>query len=584
MCGILGYTGSNISIIKKAHALQSHRGPDGEGFYNDDSISLGHNRLAIIDLDMRASQPMQDYSKSYIIVFNGEIYNYEKLKIEHLQEYPFRTQSDTEVLIALYAKYKQDLTKYLHGMYSFAIYDVKEQEIFLCRDSFGIKPLFYSVGSNGLGFASELKSLISIRSSLNQPISLNEEGLSQYLTLGYTIAPDTLYKEINILPANHSMLYDLKNKSYTITKNTEENTYLDPDALLTETVLDNLVSDVPVGIFFSGGVDSSLIVSILNSKKIDLKTFTLAIENKSADTSYAKKIADHLNIVPLVSSFDTQQFDESYKTLITNIDHPAGSTSLFQTHYLATQAIKHVKVALMGDGGDELFYGYDRSLVLQKLKTQEYTQGLHLEKLYFLLPEFKAKNYIFSKIFQFCNYSVSYYILTMSIGRGKTEKKHWFNTKKAICSLHIEPTELDRELYLSNDLLHKSDLTTSFCALEGRVPLLSNRFFLSSRSVAKQSFTQNNPKHFLKVVLSKFLPDTLIYRKKSGFGINYKKIVTKSQFIKKDFLWAKKYLNTNHSVNIKEFNEYLESCPQYIIALVVLAKSLSQNQVVYETK
>ncbi len=578
MCGILGYTGSNLDIIKRAHALQKHRGPDGDGFYSDDNVSLGHNRLAIIDLNPRAAQPMWDTTRRYSIVFNGEIYNYKEIKADHLQDYQFQTESDTEVLLGLFEKYGTDLTQYIRGMYAFAIYDVADKKLFLFRDEFGIKPLFYSVGDFGLCFASELKTIISILSSHQTTPTIDINAISEYLTLGYTIAPNTLYNEIKILNPKSNLEFDISKKTLTIQESKGDTQKVTACDALNTIIDDNLVADVPVGLFFSGGIDSSVIAAMTAKQTTNLDTFSLHVENRTEDKKFSEKIAETLNISNTSYTFDVAEFDKAYRRLINHIDHPAGSTSIFQTEYLSEKAVAAVKVALMGDGGDELYYGYKRMFDLKDCSTQKTNDGTFFEKLYFRLPQFKGKNALFLYIYKKLKLSASYYILSMSVGRSELTYANWINTKRHICALNIEPTEFDRLLYLPNDLLHKSDLATSFNALEGRVPLTSWYLYTNSRLEALESFNVNDPKIFLKQILLKYLPKNLVYRDKSGFGINYKKIAQKSKYIQQDFEAVKITLLNDVKLNVKSFDWYVENCPQYILVLITLGKAIENNK------
>lgn len=583
MCGIVGYTGSNIEFVKKAHALQHHRGPDGEGFYSDEYISLGHNRLAIIDINPRSAQPMWDTSNRYCIIFNGEIYNYKTLREVYCQGYEFKTESDTEVILALFVKYGTDLTQYLCGMYAFTIYDSTSQTICVVRDTFGIKPLFYAQTDKHLLFSSELKAVISLLRDTKGTLTINKDNIYTYLQLGYTIAPDTLYNEIKILEAGHTLHYDIKTRTLKKTENLQPYSVESPAKVIRDTIIENTVSDVPVGVFFSGGIDSSLIVSILNDNQINLKTFTLAIENRNTDEIYSKLIAQELNITPEIINFGINQFNDIYKDFTSNIDHPAGATSLFQTGYLAKQTVTKVKVALMGDGGDELFFGYNRSFILNTLKPQTVSQGKYIEIFFLLFPHIPGKNYIFSKIFQFLKLSVSYYLLEMSVCRDSLSVKQWFTSKKIICDKNIQPIKFDQELYLKNDLLHKNDLATAFYSLEGRVPLLSEKIKSACFEVAQDSLKSHTPKLFLRNLLSQYLSPDLFDRKKLGFGIHYKSIILNSPKLKDDFE-STEILLENLGIRLKSFDFYTQRSPQYCIVICCLGHALINNQRIFDTE
>lgn len=585
MCGIVGYTGPDINIVKKAHALQKHRGPDGSGFYSDDYLSLGHNRLAIIDLDERSAQPMWDDTKRYSVVFNGEIFNYRELRKQLSQEYTFVTESDTEVLLALYKKYGTQMCAGLRGMYAFAIYDKESGALFLARDHFGIKPLHYAQTNGHFYFASEIRAIISMFGSHHVPLTINHESVQVYLTLGYTIAPHTIYEHINLLEPGTTLSLNVKTP-LEITKATiplptpvqmSEQEYED---LIEKKILDSLVADVPVGVFFSGGTDSSLIIATLHSAVKDLDTFSVKVSGREADQHYFNTISEIFKLKNTVYNFGVAEFDSVYQKLTGMIDNPSGSTGFFQTYFIAKKASGAVKVVLSGDGGDELFLGYDRSFPLYKMRNRDLTRGAWLEYIYFKLPRFYGKNKLFSKLFVWYGAPLSYYMLTMALLRDESDLSAWNTCKRQMRRRTSNSQELDRLFFLQDSMLIRNDAATSFCSIEGRMPLLDPEILSYSPASIKESFQIKIPKYSLKKILSKYLPKNMVYRKKSGFGIDYESLFHSSRYLKADFEIAVKELHSRGIATFKDSTEY-EKYPHFALAVVSLWFSVRNNESYY---
>ncbi len=589
MCGIVGYTGSNLEIVKRAHALQAHRGPDDAGFYNDEHISLGHNRLAIIDLNPRSAQPMWDTSHRYCIVFNGEIYNYQELKHDHLSDYDFQTESDTEVILALFSKYGTAITQYLRGMYAFTIYDKVEKDVYLFRDTFGIKPLYYTVGKFGICFGSEIKSIVAILSDLKEKLSINRDSIDIYLTLGHTITPDTIYNEIKLMRPGTIIKFAIKSQQLTHTLQEQHETHeviseRVYEKIIRDTVHSHMIADVPVGVFFSGGVDSSLIAAYAKDKNSNLNTFSLNINGRDVDRQYINKISSILKLKNESEDFGVEEFEQSYQEVTKTIDNPSGANGIFQTYYISKKASKNVKVVLLGDGGDELFYGYNRSLFLGKFTSPVPNQEW-FDSLFFLTPSFPGKNKFFFNLAKLLKMPLFVYLNEMSIERDESSRIAWKKIFECIKREAIPPSLLDFRLYLQDGLLVKNDLATSMCSIEGRLPLLDRAIHTHAHKFANLSITMNHTKYFLKKLLDGILPHELILRKKMGFGLNYTLLNQHSSIVYDDYKSAVSYLQErNIRFNFKPFDHYIKKSTQMTLVVNALYKSLENNERIYGSK
>lgn len=383
MCGIAGFF--NYSNNDKTQLLSgmsnaiAHRGPDGEGSFIDDAIGFAHRRLAIIDLNT-GDQPMFSHDKRFVIIFNGEIYNYQELR-EELKNCGarFQTNSDTEVICESVRKWgiEKAVLKF-RGMFAFALYDNQHKKLFLARDRTGIKPLYYTEKEGALFFASEQKALLTIPQISRE---INPTALHDVLTLGYPVTPDTCWKAIKMFPPAHFTEIKngeaLKPKKYWEWKFQPENTSFEEALEKTENVLKSslkyhLRSDVPLAAFLSGGIDSSLLVTLLSKGGLveGLKTFNVGFGEKeydeSSDAQHVANIAktDHHEIRMDGGEGDPLEFEK----IIAHYDEPYGDSSCLPTYMISREMKKHVKVVISGDGGDELFGGYQRFSYIRKLR------------------------------------------------------------------------------------------------------------------------------------------------------------------------------------------------------------------------
>ncbi|MBX9743539.1 MAG: asparagine synthase (glutamine-hydrolyzing) [Chthoniobacterales bacterium] len=566
MCGIAGFIGSgNREVLEKMTRALAHRGPDAEGFFIEEKkgIHFGHRRLSILDL-AQGAQPMATLDGELIIIFNGEIYNHLELRAELLAKgYHFQTDhSDTEVLLHAYRQWGEKMLTRLNGMWAFAIYDKRQDLIFLARDRFGKKPLYYFRSEKGetvFAFASQLSAL-----SHHPQVPRNESilALKKYFAYGYIPAPHSPIKGIFKLPGGHYGKWDLKTKQWSIKRYWEYR--LEPMQanlpadqgkawaeellyLLDRAVKRRLISDVPLGIFLSGGIDSSA-VAALAAQHLPagaLKTFSIGFTDPSFDErSYARQMAIHLACDHHEEIVELDKALQYLPNLLRELDEPIADSSLLPTWLLSRFARRHVTVALGGDGGDELFAGYDpfQALKAAELYSKTIPRVLH-PALTFLAAQLPVSHHNISfdfKIKRFLRGIAFPPSLWMPVWMGPLELSEindYFgdqNDPEEIYSEAIEAWEsagpganlVDRalqfftRLYLQDDILAKVDRTSMLPSLEVRSPFLDSEVVDFARRLPHTVKLRGGvTKWILKKALEPLLPHDIIYRKKKGFGM-----------------------------------------------------------------
>lgn len=552
MCGIAGIISfrhsPQLKILKSMLNKISYRGPDASGFYRDDKICMGMVRLSIIDLTT-GNQPIFNENKTLSIVFNGEIYNYLELRDILIKKgHRFYSRSDTEVLIHLYEEEGYAMVKKLNGMFAIAIWDKIKNELYIARDQLGIKPLYYWQDNKTFIFGSELKTILC-HPSVNKKIDFS--SLNCFLSLGYIAGKQSIYENIHKLePGHYAVISEkgIREKAYWQIKSFPENNY-NLENILFDAVNRQSISDVPLGVLLSGGIDSSLVAYYLSkTQKKQLQTFSINFDDKSfAEGNYAKIVARQIKSGHHVEYFDAEDVLSLFPLITSKLDEPLADPSLFPTYKISKLARKFVKVVLSGDGGDELFAGYPTYQghlltgyfkILPKsvcnlfsifLKTIPITyinlppteviriflEGLHIpdnqrhlkwmELLFggadiFLLP--KHRNNLWKeRIINKSNYS------------------------------NIDPVKsaqvTDLTTYLPDDLLVKSDRSSMYNSLEMRVPLLDIELVKYAMSVNyHKNIDLFKTKKQLRTIARKYFPRQIIYRKKKGFGIPLSKWMT----------------------------------------------------------
>lgn len=368
MFGIIKNHNTSQSVPKSN--LLSHRGPDAFGCYEDNAIYLSHNRLSIIGLDKKSNQPMHGPNGT-VIVFNGEIYNYIDLKKTEFSNYEFKSNSDTEVILALYEKYGFDCVNYLRGMFAFAIWDARQQRLFCARDRFGIKPFYYTVKDDSFVFASEMKALLPFI----KDIQTNKCALEEYLTFQYTLGAETLFQGVSQLMPGHFLIYQKGNLairkywdiSYKIDFDSSSKYFEEElQSLLETSVLYHQVSDVPIGSYLSGGLDSSLITILATESN---RSFYGSFHGQFAEYSgydeslYAHEVKHKIKKELYIVNIGAQDFLDNISKIIYHLDTPVAGPGAFPQYMVSKLASQHVKVVLGGQGGDEIFGGYARYLI-----------------------------------------------------------------------------------------------------------------------------------------------------------------------------------------------------------------------------
>ena len=576
MCGLFGFTFKDEKLLVRGLETLRHRGPDDRNYYLDEKISLGHHRLSIIDLSERARQPMSDDANEVIIAYNGELYNFKELRDILIGDgCQFRSQGDTEVILSGYKKYGLDFISKMRGMWAAAIYDKKNGKILLCRDFFGIKPLYYAVENDIFYFSSEIKALKKILKNLEP----NSESYYQFFNLGYFCAPQTCYKNVYKVRPGEAVIWDINKK--TITKaiinffnkdfdfnerklNLEESVEL-MNRLLLDSVKAHFVSDVPVGLLLSGGNDSSLIAALSASLGKRPISYHLSVKG-STDSSFASGVARHLNLELRNFEMTDKTLEEQYEKIWQIADEPFSDLSIIPTSLIYSCIGRDTKVVLSGEGGDEIFGGYVRHSLfssIDKVELKNFTGSIfNLANLgtsalsLNLLTPISGRIYDFIIKSGFYNDIIGTYLRTTKIINYpvKYEKIRsylydFYNESEM--RHYVQPNLFfDLFLHLPNSLMYKNDISSMAYSIEARVPFL-DKFFLSEiLEKVEQKYllsSQYQSKFLLKKVMEKYLPPKLIYRDKKGFAFSY------NLYGKKNFLAELKEALKFHNKNYRMF-------------------------------
>ena len=581
MCGIAGFVGTGtLEDLRRMTNKLLHRGPDAEGLWYDQRIYLGHRRLAIIDLQ-DGQQPMWSSDGKLGIVFNGEIYNHLTLrKILQTKGYHFKTDhSDTEVLLYGYQAWGSDLPHHLNGMWAFVLVDLHNRTLFCSRDRFGKKPFFYTLQSELFAFASELT---AITEHCNIHPSLSQLALQKYFAYGYIPAPHSLYQGIYKLPAGHSLLYHLDSHQVTVKKywdfvlepfthrpkHPEKEWSEQLRHLLSQSVQRRLMADVPLGVFLSGGVDSSAIATFMcqHLGADQVHSFSIGFTEPDFDESkYAQQVAHFLGTQHHLEVLSLEKSQTVFPTLITQLDEPMGDSSLLPTYLLCHYARQKVTVALGGDGGDELFAGYDpfRALHWARLYHQIVPKTLHqgLLMLFARLPvshRYMSLDFKIKRTLRGLSYPQKFWCPVWMAPLSPSELEELFQTPLSLEELFSEAIEqweacsqthlVDKtlqfytRLYLQDDILVKADRASMMVSLEVRSPFLDIDVVDFVRRIPHEyKFRQGQTKYLLKKALEPLLPKDIIYRRKKGFGVPIGKWFKQGQISFSDMSFYKEF-------------------------------------------
>lgn len=543
MCGIVGVIGRETEnkekIAREMAKIVTHRGPDDDGFFTDDYVGLGMRRLSIIDLE-GGKQPMSSADGNLLIFFNGEIYNYKELRKE-LEEkgFIFKTKSDTEAILHIYeSSGKAGLLK-LRGMFAFCIYDKKSHTLFLARDFFGIKPLYYlKSGNSVLAFASEIKAILAHPGFKKE---VNDEAIFNYLRFEYNPLEETCFKNIFSLKPGTCMTIDVAAKTFEteqfwkFTFETDENLGEEKAeeeirGAMKDSVRHHMVSDVPVGSFLSGGVDSSIIATLMNDVISEEKpgtknkTFTVGFKELSEGKD-AKETADFLSTDHTEIKIGAEEYFSALPKLVWHFDEPVADPSAIALYFVAREARKKVKVVLSGEGADELFGGYNIYLAPFVAGRMRWLPNVFLKWLANLPFEFFGKNYLKRASSKLSDW----YIGNASVFDKREVKKLWKGQKERFFSLDSLYSEtkgsdpqtmqfIDIRTWLVGDILAKADKMTMANSLELRVPFLDTEVARVAKAIPDNlKWRGGQTKYTLRKAFSKIIPEGTRLRRKLGF-------------------------------------------------------------------
>jgi asparagine synthase (glutamine-hydrolysing) len=514
MCAILGLSAPDRGLIERMTAAAAHRGPDDSGVFLDASVALGHDRLAILDLSALGRQPME--ASGLRIVFNGEIYNFRELRAElQAAGEEFRSNSDTEVIARGYAREGAEYLKKLRGMWALALYDERAGAIVLSRDPFGIKPLYYYERGGRFAFASELRALRPVL----ERYGASDDALAHrlYFSFGYIPAPHSPFAEVKKVLPGEVLSYSLAGKALSRTDVIEPYSG-PPQALedaLEDTVRAHFVSDVPVGLFYSGGTDSTLLLATAKKLGFDPTAFFLRIPNR-LDNEYALAAAKELGVAPVIFEFGEKEALAALERSRAALDEPFADSSYIPTEYLSSQVAKTHKVVLSGEGGDEFFGGYHRHDHLLGLRGGFRIIPVALVRL---LPS-RLRRAVESKINRD---PYAAYVEFVRVDGGLVPRDEAVEFLRARVTGRCDDLglSLDQEAYLPDDLLFKIDRAGMRHGLEGRVPFLDKRFFAAARALTASARHGGvgGGKALLKDILGRHLPEGLVDRPKQGFSM-----------------------------------------------------------------
>lgn len=557
MCGLFGVAPFDLKDIDSARSSLdelSHRGPDSRGEWYEGDCYIGHRRLSILDLSSSGHQPMQSANKNVVIACNGEVYNYRELKKQLEAEFNFTGNSDSEVILHGYQKWGIDgLLSRLEGMYAFVIFDKAERVIYLVRDRVGIKPLYWAVSDNQLIWASELKSIVKWKGENN--LRLDNSAVYDYLNHLYIPPPKTIYESVYKLEAASVLRFNISNSKVTVARYWSIDSLISLDKrqpgsakelqeILSSSVRSHLQSDVPVGVYLSGGLDSSIISFLANKiSHTDLNAFSIDVPDATEDQVGHRVMAKFLGLLHYVEKFDEKEFASLSGILTKLYDEPFADTSAFPTYALAKLTKKHnVKVVLTGDGGDELFFGYRW---YQSAQNGCFQAGW--VKRY-------AKDFLKSRKL-WNNLAISNDLIRYqeSLGgmradcRFKQLKKlglpsdydpTWYLKKYYRSELphYLRWRYLDFHTYLPEDILTKVDRATMANSIEARVPFLALDVIKYAFSVDAETInSKQGLKVHLKDAFRSSLPSEVVDREKRGFSIPVNKWGTYGHSHQKQF-------------------------------------------------
>ena len=562
MCGINGIIATRVGLNENArdilvemNELIKHRGPDDDGFYHFDAdlytIGMAMRRLSIIDLSS-GKQPIKNDDGSIIIVFNGEIYNYKQLKVNlENRGVFFKTKSDTEVILRLYEAYGIESFSMLDGMFAFSIHDKKTNKVLIARDFFGEKPLYYCKNSDSFIWASELKSIIKI---LPSKPAINKTALNLFLKLTYIPAPYSIYKDVHKLEANHYLEFDCNDFNFQIHEiNQEFKTYpkiSKPEAtrvthdMVRESVVSRSIADVSLGTFLSGGVDSSIVsLCLAQQSSTNIETFSIGFDEKSFDeTDKSRTVAKLINSNHHEFIISEKDLTANIDEIILNFDEPFADSSALASYMVSNKTKEFVTVALTGDGGDEVFGGYNKHYIgkLNQGYTNFVPRSLHnglvnsISSLLTTNDDNRGFRFKMNRLLKAINYDGDFYydILTLSFQENELKeilkandyvedplsyyKNRIGNQNKTLTDFR----NIDKIISLEGDMIVKVDRTSMLASLECRAPFLNKEIWNFTSQLPEDFLIKGwDKKHILKESFKEYFPKDFLNKSKKGFGV-----------------------------------------------------------------
>lgn len=576
MCGFVGYINKEKNKqdnIKKMADLIAHRGPDSEGYYCDDDIALGFRRLSIIDLK-GGSQPIYNKDKTKVIVFNGEIYNYQELRKQlEKKGYKFATKTDTEVILHGYEEYKEKILDKLRGMFAFAIYDTKKKELFAARDFYGIKPFYYTKMDNTFIFGSEIKGFL-IHPHFKK--ELNSKMLEYYLTFQYSPGEETFFKNVYKLMPGHYLKY--KDGKLTIKKyyeiKFEENdslTYNEWKKGIKEKLKDSIkahkISDVEVGSFLSSGVDSSYIAA---SSNVD-KTFTVGFDNKKySEISYAEDLSKKIKTKNINKIISKEEYFKNLPNILYYMDEPLADPSAIALYFVTKIASENVKVSLSGEGADEIFGGYNiyqEPLTASWYYKIPYAIRHAIGTVASFLPQKRGINFLVRRgkkledrfvgnAFIFNKREIKKIMKSKPKTKGFTELTKPYYEKVKDKDEITKMQYIDFNFWLIGDILLKADKMSMANSLEVRVPFLDRPLIDYASSLpTKYKTDKTTTKKIFRDIASEVLEDKVSTKKKLGFPVPIREWIKEEDTYKQINALFKKdnsFFNTTKIVKLLE--------------------------------
>ena len=546
MCGIVGAVGGTEPNIRAALELIKSRGPDDTSVSVLDGIILGHNRLSIIDLAEVANQPMTSSCGRYVIIFNGEIYNYQEIRDSIGREYLWKTHSDTEVMLAAYKKWGTACLEKFRGMFAFSIWDIQEKKLFAARDRLGVKPFYYREVNGEFYFGSRPDAVV--KASGRNDVTLNPQAIRLFLESGYVPAPFSIYRELKKLEPGHFL--EFQNAKLRIEKywsldavatdnsaRSEGELLQELEALVQDSVRLRMVSDVPIGVFLSGGIDSSLVAAMMAKLSPSaVKSFSIGFSDREFDEStHAEAVSMHLKTEHHFERFDGDDLLEFIPTFIKQYDEPFFDYSAFPVMAVSKMARQNVKVSLSGDGGDEAFGGYHYYRLLQQyewIQKIPYVVRCALGVAFEMLPFHKLrllgglmKTRGTAEAFAFLRSVIksNKNIFSKEILQNTFGLSELFAKKVSGLPQSLAPAEtgmrLDIAYTLPDDYLQKVDVGSMAFSLEARDPLLDHRLFEWAAALPLKWKIRGTNKYLLRQLAYKYVPREILDRPKMGFGV-----------------------------------------------------------------